>query len=1138
MKRLSIIVLLAVAPLASMAQFVVFTDNFTTGSTLNKTSVPGGTPFASFTSYDIATTKTGTSSALASGKLIITLTGGTTSGMIEGQAVFTRAPVSLQTVGDYINLTYTFLNTNLLAGGSGSYIMNGLYISGGTTPVAGGGLAVNGGLSGVTGSPFATGNCQLWQGYVSRIANSNGPSSAYTRPAQNGSRTTSANQDLVGGGNTGDFDQGGGNPGAVTFDTLETNTQSLVNGQVYTISYTIVLSAAGQITVTNALYSGSGTGGSLLFSQTNTATTTNVLTTSFDGLAIGVRNAGASLNPGIAITNLVISESIAGLPGQPFDVTGGGIGCPGNSFPVGLDGSVTSNSYYLYTNGVWAGIALAGTGSPLLFTNEPISIGSAALTNTVIATNPVISASAPMLGSVVVAENPPAVITSEPIPAIVANGSIGVFSVGATGGGLTYQWYKNGTALTNGGNISGATNSTLAISPAGSGDAANYYCIATSGCGDFQISVTNSLTIGAPASITWEGNNPDSNWDLSTTANFNNGTTTVVFHNGDNVTFNDTYGEYTVNVTGNYIAPGSMTESSANTYTFNGPGVIQGPGSLLMQGPGILGINNSNAWAGGTTVTGGTLSLSNLFAVGTTAVTLSGGTLDIPFKVGSAIGVSNNINVTANSTLQYDQNGTFACVLDGVITGSSTATLNVFSSDGATGTARVRMYSPFTNNANVILTASGSLGQSEIEFAPYLSSGNQIFNGIISGNGGHIVARGAGSVILNNTNTFNDTTESTAPYLISLLNSSGNVGIGADSVQSSPPTIDASPVGVGYMAVSVGAEGGTCSFFASGGPHTIANQFIYTSATNTVTVIFGGTNNLTFSGEFDLANPPTNSLNPGAPLDSNGTNRTLNVTNTAATTFAGEINDNGFTSGFTKTGGGALYLNGTNIYAGPTTNNAGLLAGSGSIAGVVVVGTNGSIGGGPAGSIGTLTLSNNLTLNGNVFIRVDKDLSPGQSNDVVSVTGTLANGGTGTVTVTNIGTGALVVGDTFQIFSKAVSGGGSLTIKGGGAGVQWNNNLAASGTISVAAIVSGPTTNATITQVFQSGTNVVVVGTNNNVPNTMFHYAVLTSTNILIPLTNWTPLVTNPFNGTGTFDYTNPIVPGTPQQFIDILVVP
>jgi hypothetical protein len=86
--------------------------------------------------------------------------------------------------------------------------------------------------------------------------------------------------------------------------------------------------------------------------------------------------------------------------------------------------------------------------------------------------------------------------------------------------------------------------------------------------------------------------------------------------------------------------------------------------------------------------------------------------------------------------------------------------------------------------------------------------------------------------------------------------------------------------------------------------------------------------------------------------------------------------------------------------------------------------------------------------------------------------------------------------------------------------------------------VSAPSTNANITHVSLSGTNLLVHGTNNNVPNTSFHYEVLVSTNLATALSNWTIVTTNTFNANGTFDYTNPIVPGTPRQFIDVKAVP
>jgi hypothetical protein len=46
---------------------------------------------------------------------------------------------------------------------------------------------------------------------------------------------------------------------------------------------------------------------------------------------------------------------------------------------------------------------------------------------------------------------------------------------------LNYQWQKNATKLTNGGNISGATNSTLTIANVSDADAANYSAVVSDG---------------------------------------------------------------------------------------------------------------------------------------------------------------------------------------------------------------------------------------------------------------------------------------------------------------------------------------------------------------------------------------------------------------------------------------------------------------------------------------------------------------------------------------------------------------------------------------------------------------------------------------------------------------------------------
>jgi hypothetical protein len=61
-----------------------------------------------------------------------------------------------------------------------------------------------------------------------------------------------------------------------------------------------------------------------------------------------------------------------------------------------------------------------------------------------------------------------------------------------------------------------------------------------------------------------------------------------------------------------------------------------------------------------------------------------------------------------------------------------------------------------------------------------------------------------------------------------------------------------------------------------------------------------------------------------------------------------------------------------------------------------------------------------------------------------------------------------------------------------------------------------------------SGTNLVFNGTGGTAGS---NYVMLASTNLMLPLTNWTALATNTFDGTGQFRYTNNVNPVKPRQF-------
>ncbi|HEY1790803.1 MAG TPA: IPT/TIG domain-containing protein [Verrucomicrobiae bacterium] len=74
-----------------------------------------------------------------------------------------------------------------------------------------------------------------------------------------------------------------------------------------------------------------------------------------------------------------------------------------------------------------------------------------------------------------------------------------------------------------------------------------------------------------------------------------------------------------------------------------------------------------------------------------------------------------------------------------------------------------------------------------------------------------------------------------------------------------------------------------------------------------------------------------------------------------------------------------------------------------------------------------------------------------------------------------------------------------------------------------------------ILRVFAGGGNFIMNGTNDSGSGGM--YEVLASTNLLLPLTNWSVLTTNSFNSMGNFSFTNPISSSNSGKFY-ILRVP
>jgi hypothetical protein len=282
---------------------VVFSDNFTTS---NVNTAPG-TPTATSTTYEIAATKNAPAATISGGHYKFGLAS-TSSAFVETQARFASTPVTLSSVGDFIDLNIGFTDTSgvLAASGASASLNVGLYNTGGVAPLTG---LDQTGLS--AGTTFNRGGAQLWQGYMGRVLQNASGAGVTTRNQQNAvtdstGNDNNGNQDLVfNGAGTGTYK----NPTGTTIGSNTTSVLGLTAGSSYTLDYKVTMTNPGELTFDyNILDSSSNN----IFTATRVATGGNVITSSFDGLALGYRYAGASGDPasGLDLTSLSVSSNV------------------------------------------------------------------------------------------------------------------------------------------------------------------------------------------------------------------------------------------------------------------------------------------------------------------------------------------------------------------------------------------------------------------------------------------------------------------------------------------------------------------------------------------------------------------------------------------------------------------------------------------------------------------------------------------------------------------------------------------------------------------------------------------------------------------------------------------------------------
>ena len=219
-------------------------------------------------------------------------------------------------------------------------------------------------------------------------------------------------------------------------------------------------------------------GGRVSGSATTNLSISNVQTNDAGSYQLVVTNDFGTTTSAVASLTVLVPPAITGQPVSLTALAGTNV-----TFGVTTIGTAPL-SYFWFSNGVAlvSGARIKGTTSATLSisgvqTNDSASYQLIVINNYGSTTSLVATLTVPS----------PAQITANPVSRAVLLGSNVTFSVTATGSALSYQWYFNGTPLSDGGRISGSEAAVLSVANIQSGDAggytvvvSNYFSTATS----------------------------------------------------------------------------------------------------------------------------------------------------------------------------------------------------------------------------------------------------------------------------------------------------------------------------------------------------------------------------------------------------------------------------------------------------------------------------------------------------------------------------------------------------------------------------------------------------------------------------------------------------------------------------------
>ncbi len=542
--------------------------------------------------------------------------------------------------------------------------------------------------------------------------------------------------------------------------------------------------------------------------------------------------------------------------------------------------------------------------------------------------------------------------------------------------------------------------------------------------------------------------------------------------------------------------------------------VVSGAGSVVKEGSGTLTLTGTNTYTGGTTISGGKLSISSEANLGDVSgtLTLDGGMLQV---TGTTLtGLARNIVLGSNGggfdiadagntfTVTQSFSGSGGLTKDGagilVLTGTNAYIGATTVSGGTLRSGQAGAFSAssaFTIASGATLDLAGfdqTIGTLAGAGAITLGAGTltvgsnntpTTFSGTISGTGG-LTKTGTGTLALSGTNTYSGATTVSAGTLY--INGSGamsaasdyTVGVGALlNVNDSLGTVTAGSIaGAGQIRIEsgstleTGATNASTTFsgmiYDSGGIRKVGTGTLTLSEENTYS---GGT---TIAGGAISISKDSNLGSTSGALTLDG--GVLQVTGTTLNGLARDIvlgaNGGGFeiveagnsfivsqslsgTGSLAKTGAGTLVLKGASSYSGTTTVSEGTLRAGAANA----FSANSTV---TVASGTTLDLAGlNQTIGslagvGTVTLG-SGTLTAGANNSSTTFSGKI----TGTGGVTKAGTGTLTLTGTNSYTGATKVSGGKLVVNGSLASSVTldGGTLGGSGTVGGVSVASGGT---------------------------------------------------------------------------------